>query len=203
MLDRAESTREKILEVAEGLIFEKGLSGTSLNDIVSAAHLTKGALFHHFENKSALARAILERWAEKDYAVFKDFADRATALADDPLQEVLLFFKLMEEWVEGFDEPNEGCMFASYTYEREQFDSAMHVFISESLNEWIVLYGEKFERLLAARRPKIEGITARDLSELTASVIEGGLVLSRAFNDPQYLARQSRQLRNYLNLLFA
>ncbi len=203
MLQKADSTRERILQAAEELVFEKGFSGTSLNEIVRAADLTKGAFFHHFDGKAALARAIVQRWADNDYAIFADFSERAEALAEDPLQEALLFLKLFEEWVEGLDEQLPGCMFASYAYERSQLDSETRAFITEGLDVWIRLFEAKFEKLLAARTPKVPGTTARELADHAAAIVEGAFILSRVFGDQGQLLRQSRQLRNYLSLLFA
>jgi len=202
MLEKAEATREKILETAEGLIFEKGFSGTSLRDIVGGANLTKGAFFHHFDDKAALVRAVVERWANIDQELFEGFAERAAALADNPLQEVLLFLKLFEEWADDQDEQLPGCMFASYVYERQQLDPKTRAFISEGLNEWIALFEEKFDKLLATRCPKIATVTARELAELAAALVEGGFILSRVFGDQRHLMGQLQQLRNYLNLLF-
>lgn len=45
-------------------------------------------------------------------------------------------------------------------------------------------------------------VTARQLAEMMVSIIEGGLVLQRAYGDVRMTARQSEQFRNYLGLLF-
>lgn len=57
----AENTREHILDAAEHLFFEHGVSRTTLEKIASAAGMTRGAIYWHFENKSALFSAMLER----------------------------------------------------------------------------------------------------------------------------------------------
>ncbi len=68
MLQGVDNTRERILQIAEALVYEKGFSGTSLNDIVSAASLTKGAFFHHFRSKDDLGRALVARYARSAIA---------------------------------------------------------------------------------------------------------------------------------------
>jgi TetR/AcrR family transcriptional regulator, acrAB operon repressor len=54
-------TREALLDAAEAVFFEKGVSRTSLTDIASAAGLTRGAIYWHFADKVALFEAMVER----------------------------------------------------------------------------------------------------------------------------------------------
>jgi len=56
-------TREKILDSAEILFFERGVTSTSLEDIAHAAGMTRGAIYGHFSNKWALVAAMFERSA--------------------------------------------------------------------------------------------------------------------------------------------
>lgn len=57
-------THEHILETAEALFLRKGISETSMNDIVAESGLSKGAIYNHFENKEALLLAIHLRQVE-------------------------------------------------------------------------------------------------------------------------------------------
>lgn len=61
--ERSDTTRTAILDAAQGLFVERGYAETSTPDIVAAAGLTRGALYHHFEDKKALFRAVAEREA--------------------------------------------------------------------------------------------------------------------------------------------
>jgi TetR/AcrR family transcriptional regulator, transcriptional repressor for nem operon len=55
-----EDTRGRILRAAFEEFYQNGFQGGSLNRIVDGAGTTKGALFHHFAGKNALAYAVLE-----------------------------------------------------------------------------------------------------------------------------------------------
>ena len=57
----AESTRTAILDAAEILFFQHGVSRTTLEKIAAAAEVTRGAIYWHFHNKADLFNAMLER----------------------------------------------------------------------------------------------------------------------------------------------
>ncbi|MEU5718773.1 helix-turn-helix domain-containing protein [Streptomyces sp. NPDC020403] len=59
--ERSDSTIEELLRAARALFAERGYHATSLDAVVEAAHLTKGALYHHFSGKQHLFRAVYER----------------------------------------------------------------------------------------------------------------------------------------------
>ncbi|MEQ1581951.1 MAG: TetR family transcriptional regulator [Steroidobacteraceae bacterium] len=60
---RAEAlvTRDRILDTAEKVFEKKGVSRTTLEDIASAAGVTRGAIYGHFRNKGDLFVAMFER----------------------------------------------------------------------------------------------------------------------------------------------
>ncbi|WP_322049462.1 TetR family transcriptional regulator [Paraburkholderia sp. J67] len=59
--EAAQATRSLLLDSAESLFAQYGVSHTSLADIADAAGLTRGAIYGHFRNKADLLEALLER----------------------------------------------------------------------------------------------------------------------------------------------
>jgi AcrR family transcriptional regulator len=57
---QAEATRNLIVSVARELFTAQGYAGTSIEHIARRAGVAKGALYHHFNGKDALLRAVYE-----------------------------------------------------------------------------------------------------------------------------------------------
>lgn len=57
----AQQTRESLLDAAEHLFAERGVSRTSLQDIAKAAGVTRGAVYWHFADKTELFNAMMAR----------------------------------------------------------------------------------------------------------------------------------------------
>jgi AcrR family transcriptional regulator len=58
---QASATRDALLAAARGLFARRGYAQVSVDEIVQAAGLTKGALYHHFEDKRQLFRGVVEQ----------------------------------------------------------------------------------------------------------------------------------------------
>lgn len=59
--DEAQETRNALLDAAEEVFHRKGVAHTSLAEIASAASVTRGAVYWHFENKADLFNAMMQR----------------------------------------------------------------------------------------------------------------------------------------------
>jgi AcrR family transcriptional regulator len=91
------STRRALVEVATDRFTERGYAGTSLDEIVSGARVTKGALYHHFSGKQALFESVFESVEER---AARDIA-RAVRGHSDPWDKALgglrAFLQVLQE----------------------------------------------------------------------------------------------------------
>jgi AcrR family transcriptional regulator len=58
--ERSEATTQELVRTARGLFAERGFGDTPIEDIVRAAGVTRGALYHHFDSKTDVFRAVFE-----------------------------------------------------------------------------------------------------------------------------------------------
>jgi TetR/AcrR family acrAB operon transcriptional repressor len=80
--EESQATRERLLDAAEGVFRDRGVTRTSLAEIATAAGMTRGAVYWHFKDKADLFRAMCDRATLPLDAMF----ERAGECADaDPL----------------------------------------------------------------------------------------------------------------------
>ena len=58
---RSETTTQQLVAAGRDLFARKGFAGTSIDDIVQAAEVTRGALYHHFKSKEELFEEVFHR----------------------------------------------------------------------------------------------------------------------------------------------
>ena len=199
---KGERTRENILATAEALILSRGYSGTSIDEIISKSGLTKGGFFYHFDGKADLARHLMLRYLDKDMAFFVEISERARSLVEDPLQQFLLFLKLLAEAMAELGDTHPGCLIASFTYEAHQFDEKVRRLNAEGLLSWRKLFLSHLEEIAERYPPKTEQ-PLEDLADMLSSIMEGGIIMSKVLEDNEALPSQLLQYRNYIWLVFS
>ena len=59
------STRERIVDAADRLFYERGYEPTSFADIANAVEISRGNFYHHFKSKDDILHAVIELRLEK------------------------------------------------------------------------------------------------------------------------------------------
>src|SRR5258708_17133545 len=72
---KGRATRDRVLDAATTLIFERGVAGTTLDDVRAAANVSKSQLYHYFADKGDLIHAVIDR-------TIQQVLDAQPALAD-------------------------------------------------------------------------------------------------------------------------
>ena len=195
------ATRMKILDAGQQLLLEHGYGGMSVDQVIAGAGITKGAFFHHFKSKNALAQALLDRYVQRDNDLLHDLMGRAEKLSHEPLQQYLIFVGLMEEMMRGLVEPPPGCLVASYIYQIGMFTPQTQQAVINGFQEWEKVLGKKLNAAMEKHKPKLP-ITAAQLYDNLLALFEGGVVLAKLYSKSTALAEQLAQHKNYVELLF-
>lgn len=198
---KGEETRERLLELAESAVLQKGFAATSIDELIAAAGLTKGGFFYHFKDKGDLAKAMLLRYLDRDKAILDDIFNRADELHDDPLHGALIALKLFAEMLEDLPETHPGCLAASYAYQDQLFNAEVRELNRQGMLAWRVRFRERLDRIAARYPPRID--TDLDaLADMATTLVEGGIILSRVMREPRVLPQQILAYRDFIRLIF-
>lgn len=92
--EEAQATKSGILDAAERVFYDKGVSNTSLEDIANDANVTRGAIYWHFKNKIEIFEAMHERVHQPISEMFMQVIANKSGHSLKTLQDVCVNFIL-------------------------------------------------------------------------------------------------------------
>ncbi len=87
--------RNEILAAAEQLVYTKGYEQMTIQDILDALQISKGAFYHYFDSKQALLEALIEHIIELVVPLLRPIVDEPRLSA---LEKLSLFFNTAARW---------------------------------------------------------------------------------------------------------
>jgi AcrR family transcriptional regulator len=198
---RPGDTRERLLDVAEASVLDKGFAGTSIEELIAAVGITKSGFFYHFKDKGELARALLVRYIEREDQLFDELFRRADELNEDPLHGFLVALKLLSELLSDLPAGHPGCLVAAYCYQERLFDREVQALNTAAVLGWRRRFRERLD-LIAARYPPKLQVDLDDLADMLSVIADGGIILSKTVKDPKALARQVMLYRDFVRTVF-
>jgi AcrR family transcriptional regulator len=201
VLSKGEQTRERILDIAQDAVLHKGFAGTSIDEIICEAGITKSGFFYHFKDKNDLAKAMLQRYLDTEWTIFDELFKRSDDLSDDPLHGFLIFLKLFADVMGDLPNGHPGCLAASYVYQDFLFSRDVRDMTTEGHRIWRKRFRERLDRIAERYPPRID-INLDDVADMLSAVADGGIILSKSLGDPQVLPRQIMLYRSYIKLVF-
>lgn len=200
-MNKGQRTRERILEIAERSVLEKGFGATSIEEIIAEAGITKSGFFYHFRDKTELARAMLKRYVETNDTIFADIARRAEELSDDPLQRLLIGLKLLADVFADLPNGHPGCLIASICYQERLFDREVRAIATRAVEDWNEYVLEKLEAVAEVYQPR-EPVDVDQLARMLSCIVDGAIIMSKMLADPAILPNQILMLRSYIKMLY-
>ncbi|MCW8930689.1 MAG: TetR/AcrR family transcriptional regulator [Gammaproteobacteria bacterium] len=194
-------TRNKIMDVAQLMVLDVGLSGTSIDKVIEGADVTKGTFFYHFKTKHDLAAALIERYANEDEQHYFDAMNKAEQLARDPLEQLLIFLGLFIEKLEQLEKPFPGCLYASYCYQSGAVTGNAMLKVERMIQFWRKRLSTKIEEVVIKNSPQIP-VENHQVADHVLTTFEGAFIIAKVLNEPKLASEQLIQCRNYLELLF-
>jgi TetR/AcrR family transcriptional regulator, transcriptional repressor for nem operon len=193
---QAETARDKLLTVALDLFRARGYSATSVDQLCAAAGVTKGAFFHHFASKEALAVATADFWSEITGAMFAAAPYHAAA---DPLDRVLGYIDFRAGLIEG---PAEAFSCLVGTLVQEAFGSSPAIRAACEVSIFGHAHTLEADIAEAIAQRGVTGVSPASLARHTQAVLQGAFILAKAKETPDVATDSLAHLKRYFELLF-
>jgi len=175
---KGERTRGRIVDAAAQLIYERGVAGTTLEDIRSAAGVSGSQLSHYFADKEALVQAVITHQAE----TIADNQQRADLSNPEGLRAWRNTVIAQVENSKG----KGGCPLGSLAGQLAENDPRARALISAGFGQWSSAISEGLRRLHAAGHLP-DGADPDDLAVTLLAVLQGGLLLAQVQRDTRPL----------------
>jgi AcrR family transcriptional regulator len=167
---KGERTRARIVEEAAGLIHERGVAGTTLDDVKAAAEVSGSQLYHYFPDKNELVQAVI------DY--------QADTIVNNQRHADLGSVKGVEAWrnmvitAAKRAQAKGGCPLGSLGGQLAESDPVARSLIAAGFERWTAAISEGL-RSLQADGQLPSDIDPDDLAVTLLATLQGGLLLAQ------------------------
>src|SRR5579859_5316221 len=172
---RGRASRERIVERAADLFAERGIAGTSVDEVLAAAGAGKGQFYHYFRSRDELAATAVGHRCAQVVAGLTQALGNVSSLAG--LEQALAGF------VAGFEQTGmPGCPIGTLATEVAGRNEDARLQAAAGFDAWEQLLADALERMRQRGELRADAPPAKLATGLLAS-IEGGMVLSQARKD--------------------
>jgi TetR/AcrR family transcriptional repressor of nem operon len=188
------STRDRLVQTAMQLFWEKGYGSTSVADVLHAAGVNSGSLYHFFPGKQDLLLAVLDAYRG---GIDEMLLAPAWKGVDDPIERV---FALLARYRLGIVQTDcvYACPIGSLALEIHEPDPPVRKALAANFKAWT----DAVETCLAAAGPRLpRTLDRRELARFVLTAMEGGVMQARTHRDPAYFDSSVRQLRIHFDHL--
>lgn len=188
------NTRERLIHAAMQLFWEKGYGSTSVADVLQAAKVNSGSLYHYFPGKQDLLLAVLDTYHGGIWAML---LEPAWGHVEDPIEKV---FALLARYRAALVQTEcfYGCPIGSLALEIHEPDPAVRERLSRNFDAWV----DAVRDCLVQAGPRLPAdLDRRELAAFILTTMEGAVMQARTYRDIAAYDGAIAQLRRYMDAL--
>ena len=170
---KGRATRARIVEAASRLIFERGVAGTSLDDVKVSADVSSSQLYHYFADKAALVSAVVVHQVNSVLDGQAPHLSKLGGMAALRAWRNALVAIRRELKCEG------GCPIGSLVSELAESDAKLRGEVAAGFRRWEASIGDGL-RTMQARGELREDADVDSLATAILAAAQGGILLTQA-----------------------
>jgi TetR/AcrR family transcriptional repressor of nem operon len=178
LTSKGERARTRIVAAAARLIHERGVAGTTLDDVKAAAEVSGSQLYHYFPDKDDLVQAVIDHQAHT-IAGHQRQADLGSAEGLQAWRDTLI---AQAKTSNG----KGGCPLGSLAGQLAETDPRARALIAAGFEQWSAAISDGLRRLQATGRLPAS-INADDYAITLLAALQGGLLLAQVQRDTRPL----------------
>jgi AcrR family transcriptional regulator len=186
--------RDRILFAAMQLFAEKGYNSTSVSDILRAADVNAGSMYHVFPGKQDVLLGVLDMYQQ---GIEPMLLAPVWDAEPDPIARVFALFESYRQRLL-ITECTYGCPIGSIALELHEPDPAVRLRLAANFDAWVAAV----EACFVEAGPRLpDSVDRRALAVMALTSMEGGVMLSRTHRTPGAFDDAVRMYRDYLERL--
>ena len=166
-------TRARVVEAAAALIHERGVAGTTLEDVKVAAEVSGSQLYHYFPDKTELVQAVIDYQA--DAIVERNTHVLGSANGIEAWRKMVITAARRTQAIGG-------CQLGSLGGQLAESDPEARALIAAGFKRWVAAISDGLTSLHAEGKLPSD-IGPDDLATTLLATLEGGLLLAQVQRD--------------------
>ncbi len=177
---KGRATRERIIDTAADLIYERGVAAVTLDDVRDATATSKSQLYHYFTDKDDLVHAVIERQRARVLAFHAPKLDSLSSWDDIGRWRDAIVATQAER------QCRSGCPLGSLANALAELDDTARTQLSDAFTSWQQLLADGLADMITSGALRRDADPER-LAVSTIAILQGGLILAELERDTRPL----------------
>ena len=187
------TAKDKIVQAGLRLMLDKGYAGTTVDEICEMAEVSKGSFYHFFKSKEEIGLAALDAFISHGAHLMESGKYQQIA---DPVERVFGYLDhagtvAKKIW-------GDGCLLGTFAVDLARTNPTIRSQVKGLFDQVEIRMAELFKPIASHRK---DNPTARELARTYLAMLEGAIVLAKAYGDWKRIPQALLGFKGYLRLL--
>ena len=191
-MNKAERTKQLIVEKTAPLFNTKGYAGTSISDMTEATGLTKGSIYGNFENKDDVALAAFDHNYKKVRDIIRSEMEKKRTIKE----KLLVYTQVYDNYMH-HPFPHGGCPILNTAIEADDTHAALKKKAADAIHSWKTLIISLVEKGIASGEMNAS-LNPEQFALTFIAMIEGAIMMAKVTGKPAYRSQVLASVKKFI-----